>query len=346
MPALILAGEEEYLISQRVRSLQEQYVDPAWASFNFARLENPDLKQVIDIAATVPFGPGNRMVLIDRCALFTKKRGATSDGDGAKDKSAAKLVDDFEAALASVAANTYLVFACPHNFDKSLKVSKAAEKHAQIETFGRIKYYAGAANHELISFCNKEAKQHGVGIDDDAIFYLAESTEVDLRQISSEIKKAAVYILPEKRVTLETVTLLSPHYSHVFALMDHWALREKDRVLESIHELQARQVSAHMVVAAMQTVLSKWIVYKTEYERVASVPSGGRDVRKRDVPLRDVANRIDSRMAFVIEKDLRKIKHLPLEYLVKKKKELTDLEFMVKTGQVPESHALEMFFTR
>src|SRR6185369_3331722 len=104
MPAIILAGEQEYRISKRVRALQKELVDPTWASFNFARLDNPELKQVIDAAATLPFGPGNRMVLIDRCTLFTKKKAGTTDGDGGKDKASAKLIDDFEAALAAIPA--------------------------------------------------------------------------------------------------------------------------------------------------------------------------------------------------------------------------------------------------
>lgn len=347
MPVLILAGDEEFLISKEARALKEKLVDPAWISFNFLRLENPDLKQVIDAAATVPFGPGNRMVLVDRCSLFTKKKG-TADGDSTKDKSAAKLIDDFEKALASVVDNTYLVFACPHNFDKSLKTSKAAEKHARVQTFSRPKFYAGAENQEVITFCNKEAHECGAVIDDEAAFYLAESTEVDLRQMSQEIAKAATYILPAKKITIDHVTLLSPHYSHVFALMEYWALGQKAKVLESIAELQARQISAHMTVAAMQTVLSKWITYKMEYDRAAAVPGGGRDVRRREVSLRDVAARLEPnpRMQFIIEKDLRKIKNLQLDYLSGKKKELTELEFLVKTGQMPESHTLEVFFTR
>lgn len=346
MPALILAGEEEYNISKRVRALKEKLVDPAWASFNYARLDNPDLKQVVEAAATVPFGPGNKMILIDNCSLFTKKRSSSGDSDGTKDKGSAKIVEDFESSLSTISPNTHLVFACPHNFDKSLKVSKAAEKHATIETFEKVKYYAGAANNELLNFCNKEAHVFGAVIDDDAAFYLAESTEVDLRLISKEMEKVATYIMPEKQIKLEHVTLLSPHFSHVFALMEYWALNQKQKVLESIYELQSRMVSAHMVVAAAQTVLTKWVFYKTEYERAATATGGGREAKRRDVPFKDVAYKIDQRTAFMIEKDLRRIKDLQLDYLIDKKRQLTDLEQLVKTGQMPESHALEMFFTR
>jgi DNA polymerase III subunit delta len=343
MPVVIIAGDEEFQISRAARAMKDKLVDPQWESFNFARIENPDLKQVVDAAATVPFGPGNRMVLFDQCALFTKKRGAKDDSESASAAKSSKLVDDFEAAIKSVAPNTYLVFACIANFDKTLKASKAVEKHASFQTFEKIKPWS---TDKLIDFCNKEAHRFSAYIEDNAAIYLGESSEYNLRQVSSEIEKAATYILPEKTIRFEHVVLLSPHFSDVFALMEFWALGERQKVLASIGELRAKNVSPHMVLGGAQTVLSKWVYYKTEHEKMMAVPGGGRDVRKRDVPLRDVANRIDARSAFMIEKDLRKIKGLSLDFLVGKKRELTDLEHMVKTGQMPEGHVLEAFFTR
>lgn len=345
MPVIILAGEEEFLIARRAKALKQKLVDPDFESFNFSRLENPDLRSVIDAAATLPFGPGNRMVLIDQCALFTKKRGGKDDSDSGGTAKASKLIEDFAAALKNVAPNTYLIFACIANFDKTLKTSKAAEKHADLEKYEKIKPWS---TDEIISFCNKEAHSHNATIDDEAALYLAESSEVNLRQMSGEIEKAATYILPEKHIRFEDVALLSPHFSDVFKLLEYWARGQKRQVLSTLQELQARNVSPHMVLAAVQTVLSKWVYYKMEHEKLLAVPGGGRDVRRREIPLKDVAFKIESnpRVAFVVEKDLQKIKTLSLEYLVRKKQELTDLEHKVKTGQMPESHVLEAFFTR
>lgn len=343
MPVIVLAGEEEFLISRRVKALKKELVDPAWESFNFARIDNPDLKQVIDASATVPFGPGNRLVLLDQCALFTKKRGGKDESDSGSASKSKKLVDAFEAAVGSVAPNTYMVFACTANFDKTLKVSQAVQKHGKIEEFKKFKIYDSG---QIITFCQKEAKRLDAFIDEDAAMYLAESTEVDLRQMSQEIEKAATYIMPEKAIRLSHVTLLSPHFSDVFTLLEHWANGEKLKVLASIQELHARNVSPHMVLGAAQFALTKWVSYKTEHEKLLAVPSGGRAVGRRDIPLKDVAMKINPSAAFMIEKDLRKIKGLTLEYLVAKKQELTNLEHMVKTGQMPDSHVLEAFFTR
>ena len=348
MPIIILAGEEEFLISRRSKALKAELVDPAWESFNFVRLVDPDLKQVIDAAATVPFGPGNRLVMVDQCALFTRKKsGKESDAEGGSKSS--KLIDDFDAALKMVAPNTYLLFVCIANFDKTLKTSKVALKHATPQEFERLKYLDGKHRSGFITFCNQEAKKNNARIDDEACMYLADSTEINLRQIATEIEKTAIYILPEQHIRLEHVMLMSPHFSNVFALLDYWASGKPDDVLQLIQELQSRQVSAHMVLAGMQTVLSKWISYRAELERSVSAMGGGREVRKREPAWSQIAAKINPNPWMAknfVEPELKRIYPVPLERLTAKKRELTDIEFLLKTGQMPEGHALEAFFTR
>lgn len=368
MPIHILAGEEEFEISRAADALKEKLLDPAWSSFNFSRMEKGDLQSIIDAAATVPFGPGNKVVLVDRCDLFTKKRGQGDDADAhaggksdhgkggshrseagksGKDRSA-RLLEDLDDALAQLSPNTHLIFACTANFDSSLKISKIFSRHAEPRSFEKKKYYAGSENAALVSWSQKEAHRYDAVIDDEAVFYLAESTEVNLRQMSKEIEKAATFIIPKKRITLEVVSTLSPHFSHVFALLDHWAAGSRGQVLESVQEILSRQ-SAIPVIAILQTTLSKWIDYKTAVEKICAGTPGGRDVRRREIPARDLANRLAPELkvnAFVLQLDLQRIKNLSLEFLVSKKRELTDLEYKVKTGQMPEAHALSVFLTR
>lgn len=351
MPVIVLSGEEEFRIAREVEALKKRLIaEPALAAFNF-RVSSCDLKEMIDAAASLPLGSGNRMVLFENCSLFTKKRAASAASDdeasAARDKPA-KLLEDLEHALAHVHANTYLVFALTSNFDSTLKISKIFAKHAQLSKFDKVKYFPGAANRDLLDFCNKEAHRFEACIEDQAAFYLAESTECDLRQISCEIQKAATYILPGKTIKLDDVSKLSPHFSHVFSLMDHWASGRKQDVLLAIQELRSRQASPHMVIAAAQTVLSKWIGYKTQVEEACAVLPGSRDVRRKEIPLHEIARSIafEPRMAFVVEQDLKRISTLTLGYLSERKRELTELEYLLKSGQMPETHALEHFFTR
>lgn len=353
MPTIILSGEEELLISERLEALKEKLLDPAWASFNFSRVNHPDLKEVIDGAAAVPFGPGNKVIVFDNCDLFTKKRSGKSDDEsasakGSKSKSE-KLLDDLDKALAHIAPNTYLIFSCPFNFDKTLKVSKVFEKHVEtIENFEKIKYWPGSTNSEMLNWCRKRAHKFGVVIEDEAIDYLAESTEGNLRMIAKEIEKTAIYILPEKTITLQIISQMSPHFSNVFALLDHWIYGERMQVLAGIQELLSKQQSAIPVFAVVQTTLTKWLSVKTAAERVLASLPAGRGIQRRELPVSDMAKRLQSEIKmnpWVLKMDLERVHKVELEYLVKKKQELTRLEKSVKTGLLPDVHALSIFFS-
>lgn len=350
MPVIVLAGEEELLISERLEALKEKLLDPAWASFNLSRIVSPELKEVVDGAASLPFGPGNKIVHFDHCDLFTKKRGGKSDDEAAsKSKSKGeKVLDDLESALAHVAENTYLIFSCTANFDKTLKISKIFEKHAEIENYEKIKFWPGSSNAEMTNWCRKRAHKFQAVIDDEAIDYLAESNEGNLRLIAMEIEKAAIYILPEKTITLKVVAELSPHFSNVFALLDHWVHHNQGQVLGNIQEVLSKQQSAIPVFAVIQTTLSKWISIKAACERVIASMPAGRGIQRRELPVAEMAKRLQSEIKmnpWVLKMDIERVNKVSLEFLIEKKKELTRLENSVKTGMLTDVHALIIFFT-
>jgi DNA polymerase III subunit delta len=356
MPVVILAGEEDFEIGRRVAQLKADLLDPNWATVNFQRLDNPDLKEVLDAALSVPFGPGNRVVVIDRCDFFTKKR--TKGGAGAhssarsssraasKSKEKTEIEpEEFETALNAVHPQTYLVFSCPHNFDTTLKLSKAASKVAKIEAFPKEKFWPGSHNAKLFNWCQKEAKRFKATIDDEAIQYLLDSSEADLRLISSEIQKAAVSILPKTHISFASIKELSPHHSNVFELADRWIGGKKGQALASLDELLEQQ-SGIPILATLQTLLGKWIRMKILCDKFNHELPVGPGIDRRELSLSDLTRRVSVEMKlmpFLVERDLRKIIHIPTETLIAKREELTRLEFLLKTGRVPERHALELF---
>jgi DNA polymerase-3 subunit delta len=354
MPVLVLAGEEEFEISRRVAELKSTLLDPNWQTMNFTRLRNPALSEIVELAASLPFGFGNRMILIDQCELFTKKRIKDETGDSAKSKTSSKAsgkdkesmaLDNFEQSLSSVAANTYIIFSCSANFDSTLKISKAVAKHAQIEAFPKEKYFPGSQSAKLDTWCRKEAKKHGAIIDDDAIQYLLEACEANLRQISSEINKAATAILPKTHIDKKLVENLCPHHSHVFEFADRWLAKQNAEALISLEELLMQQ-SGMPILAALQTFLSKWIKIKMLSESYRDEVHTVAGSNRKELPLGEVSRRVAAELKmvpFVVERDLRRLAKRTSKELIAKRIELSRLEFLIKTGQIPEKHALELF---
>ncbi len=347
MPVIVLAGDEDFELKRKLSKLKTSLVDPAWASFNLQTIDRPSIVDISDSALTVPFGQGNKVIVFDNCDLFTKKRGQGKAASKPKVSSSKsnKQLDHLDDVLGSVAENTYLIFACPFNFDKSLKISKVVSKHCKIEEFSRVRFYVGSHNPQLETWVRKEAHRFGATIDDDAITYLMDGTEANLRQISNELEKASVYILPEKHITLAVVEEMSPYHSHVFSMLDYWLKGQSHRVLESVEELLSRQ-PAIQIMATLQTFLSRWIEMKAICEEANSKLPFAPGIKKRELPLPEQVKKVSYALKmkpFVVEKDLKRLRSWSLERLVKKKEKLTRLETNVKTGQMHDRNALELF---
>lgn len=347
MPVIVLAGDEDFELKRRLKKLKDSLVDPTWASFNLSTIDRPNLVDVCDSALTVPFGQGNKVIVFENCDLFTKKKSGGAAKASAKPSASktTKQLEYLDEVLGSVAENTYLIFSCPFNFDSTLKTSKIVSKHAEKEDFPKAKFYVGSHNPQLETWVRKEAHRYKATIDDDAITYLLDGTEANLRQIANELEKAATYILPNKHITLEVVEEMSPYHSHVFTMLDFWLKGQSHRVLDSVEELLSRQ-PAIQIMATLQTFLSRWIEMKSICEEANHKLPHGPGIQKRELPLPEQVKRVSSHMKmrpFVVEKDLKRLKNWRLERLVAKKEMLTRFETNVKTGLMHDRNALELF---
>jgi DNA polymerase III delta subunit len=224
-----------------------------------------------------------------------------------------------------------------------LKTSKAVPKSVGIEKFEKERYYVGSKNPKLDTWCRKEARRFGATIDDAAATYLLDGLEADLRSVSNELQKASVYILPKTHITLEAVQELTPFHSHVFVLADKWISGKTSEAYDSLRELLSRQ-SGMPIIAMLQTMLSKWVYMKMlceKYNQETPHAPGG----KRELPLSELVKLVSVQVKshpMVVESDLKRISKETSASLIRKKVELTRMEHLVKTGQLPESHALEL----
>lgn len=344
MPVLVLAGEEEFLISRRIAELKASLLVAPWHTINLIKLSNPNMLTLSEAACTLPFGAGKRIILIQDTNLFTKKRKSnkpSENGDESADKKSSATGEINEEGLASVLEtvpeNTYLVFVCPYNFDSTLRLSKLISKSAQIEEFPKEKYFPGARSAKLESWCRAEAKKHAATVEDKAIAYLLEGTEADLRELSSEIEKAALTAMPSTVITYDLVANISSAHGHIFQFVDLWLNGQTGEALNNLSELLAQQ-NAIPVLAAIQTLLGKWIRLKALYEQygqTGSKISFGEMVKK-------IAGELKL-LPFTVEKDLRRLQKYTAANLIDKRIQLTRLEYAMKVGQIPDQHALALF---
>jgi DNA polymerase III delta subunit len=150
--------------------------------------------------------------------------------------------------------------------------------------------------------------------------------------------------LPKTHITLGVVEQLTPFHSHVFVLADKWITGHKAEAFDSLRELLSRQ-SGMPIIAMMQTMISKWIQIKLLGEKFNQEAKHGPGMNKRELPVPELAKKVSAvtkAHPMVVENDIKRIAKESSSSLIKKKVELTRLEHLVKTGQLPEGHALEL----
>ncbi len=334
MPIIILAGDEDFEISRRIAELKSTLLVEPWHTINFIKLNNPDFSILAENAASLVFGKGKRIVLLEDCQFFTKKRAKSEESKTVIDSS---FEEAFSAMLTGVSENTYLVLACPYNFDSTLRLSKVASKVAKIEEFTKEKYFPGSRNAKLEAWCRNEAKKFGATIDESAIHYLLAACEASLRKLSSEIEKAALSILPQTVITYSVVSETCSSQGHIFEFVDLWLNGQTGRALSVLQELLAQQ-NTMPILAALQTMLSKWIKLKALYEQY-NIPG---KVNSPSHIAKQIASELKL-LPFSVEKDLQRLQKHNVTSLVEKRLQLTRLEYSIKIGQIPDSHALTFF---
>lgn len=348
MPVIVLAGDEDFELYRRLKKLKDNLLKDAgaFASINSLTVLKPQISDVFDHALSQPMGFGNKVIVFDDCEFFArKKRNEKSEKEEIGTKQIEKL-DDY---LGSVLPNTYLIFVSTSNFDENLKLSKIVKKHAELELFPKTKYYVNSKNPKLETWCRKEAKSFNATIDDDAIAYLLDGTEANLRQIYQEIQKAATYIYPKTHITLDTVTLLSPFQFHIFSLLEYWLESKNEKVLACIDELLSRQPGI-AIIATLHTFLGRWIeMLMIKEDMNSKVPSYGPNSSsvKREMPMSEIVKRVSYLThgnAFMIEKDLNRLRKQNSKGLQGKQKRLLELEERVKIGELQDRDALVLFF--
>ena len=240
----LLHGEDEFSSRELLKKLRTQ------GDFGFNEDvflgSDADIKNVIMSSNTFPFLSEQRLIIID--GLPKKKRGeiTSSAGDTAKggkpkkgkkeSKSAtgrAGFEKELAAHIVTMPDTTTLITFVDEVLDSSSTLVKTAEQYGKVFQSMLPK---GAA---LDKWITSRAKNTGVKIAPEAISLLANFIGNNLRLLSNEIDKLAMYVGPGATVKVEDVRQLSAHVqeARIFDLTDALAQRNHKQALNILHDL-------------------------------------------------------------------------------------------------------------
>lgn len=305
MSVYFFYGDEDYNIEQAIEKLK-QGLDKNFLSMSFKLFDNPafpDLMAAVR-AQGMMFG---KMLTVINCKNYFEK---TFDD---------KQLKEFETSLENCSENSDIVFytVLPRNENKKLdsrkKLFKILSKFNSQEfpTF-KMNFYG---KQDLSSWIKKTAKIKSISLGQDVIDLLIEQIGNNLRQIDMELEKLKLIAYPEKNITEKMVKDICISNEDLFNFTElimsqnyDKALLEYQKLLDKKHPLE--------ILSATQTILRKRILLKLN----------------ADKPINEIMA-ITGMSDKQINAVLKTANKQSLKKLVNLKKNLTEAEYKIKSGQ-------------
>ena len=300
----LLYGEESYLIKLYRDKLKDAILGDSW-QMNFSRFEGKDidLKEVNDIAQTLPFFNDNRLILVDQSGLF-------------------KAQSDLADILAKAPTSTVFIFT-EQEADKRNKAYKLINDRGTISEMKSL----DAANLRLfvVSLLKPSNKMITQSICD----YLLDKTGSDMENIKNEVEKLISFTLDRDTITKEDVeTVVTTQVTgKIFQMMDAIGLKQQGNALALYYDLlSVREKPSHILFLIMRhfniLLQVKELVSHGFAPRLISDNVG--------IP------------GFAVSKYISQTKNFSREQLCKSLKLAADTEEQIKTGQINDKIGVEL----
>ena len=194
----LLYGEERYLIKQYRDKLKKALISPD-DTMNYSSFEGEDLnvKEIIDLAETLPFFADKRVILVEGSKLF-KKGG-----------------DELGEYLEDLPETTYFIFV-EEEVDKRSKLFKAVGKCGNAIEFGT------QTDETLMKWIGSRIGKEGKNITQAAYQSFIAKTGTDMQNIEKELEKLLCYTMDKDVIDIEDVDAITTEQlnNKVFEMVD------------------------------------------------------------------------------------------------------------------------------
>ncbi len=315
-------GDEDYNIDLEVEKLKSQ-LDPNFLEMSFKKYDTSKDKigfaDLISILRTQPMMFGKMLIVLDCIDIFSKTF---------EDKEFEQIEDAIEGNTDSV--DIVFVAKIPRDDDRKKldsrrKLFKLLSKKNARE-FPSIPTYKP----ELSQWIKNQGKTYGITLSENATETLIAQLGNNLRQLDSEIKKLSISIYPKTSADENDVREICTNNDDLFALFDALmkmdfgnAVLEYYRLTDKNHPIK--------ILASLQTMVRKWIILKS----------------KSKLPPFELM-KLTGMKEYPIQLSLGKMKNTTLKELANLKRNLTNIEYKIKSGQCldVEREVADAFFVR
>lgn len=327
-PLVLLYGEDEYAIAERVAQLKAEMGDPAMASLNIAELDGrsvalPDLR---GICQAMPFLSPQRLVIVR--GLLARLAGKSEAGSEPASGSSQDFVDGLVDYFESLPDTTCLVLAENGPINERSRAFKAAGRVKG----GEIRKFDLPKGGELIKWILRRAKAAGGEFTPGGAEALAAAVGDEPRMLANEIDKLVAYVNWQRPVDRADVEQLTPAAGEavIWDLVDALGARNAQLALSKFHTLLAMPSQDQFAIFGMIVRQFRLLLQTKEIVETGGTAS-------------EVMQAFDLKSSFPAEKYVRQCRNFSMAQLETVYRRLLDLDLTLKSGGSDDTTAIDTF---
>lgn len=302
-------GDEEFNISNKIKEFKSK-LDKDFVEMSYKYFNNPKFPDLISAIKSQPMMFGKMLVEINCLGYLS---GKSSDDKSFDDKQFKQLAE----ALDCSSENVDVVFTAQippdsqKKIDKRKKIFKLLSKY-NAQEFNQIPSYKTA---ELEGWIKQQAKSKDLKISDEVAGAILFQVGSNLRMLDSELEKLKIYA-GKSPVTKEMIKEICVTNEDLFVFIDYLVEGNKSKALLEYQKLLTKKHPLE-ILSVLHTLLHGRIQIKAYSAKHSP----------------DEIAKIINMHPFRVKMEIQKLKNISLKDLVKLKKNLTDAEYKIKSGQ-------------
>lgn len=305
----LLYGEENYLKKQYKDRLSKAML-PDGDTMNFTYYEGKgiDVREVIDLAETVPFFADRRLLVLENTGFF-KAGGA-----------------DLAEYLKELPPTTYFLFV-ENEVDKRSKLYKA------VKAKGHVTELPFQDENTLKRWILGQVKKENKQISEGTLKALLEKVGTDMEHLLRELEKLFCYTLERDTITSEDVNevCITQMSNHIFDMVNAVADKRQKQALDLYYELLALKEPPMKILFLM--IRQYRILFQVK------------DLLKQGYGRKEIAAKAGLH-PFVAGKYMEQARHFRTSELRAIVEDGAEMEVRVKTGKLMDTLAVEVFIVK
>lgn len=305
----LLYGAEAYLKKQyKDRFIKAMLPDGDTMNYAYYEGKNTDIKEVIDLAETLPFFAERRLIVFEDTGFF-KNSGA-----------------DLADYISDMPATTYFIF-IESEVDKRSKLYKA------VKAKGHIVELDAQDENTLRKWVLSLVKKEGKQMDASDVAYFLNKVGTGMENITKELEKLVCYCIDRAVITRDDIdaVCVTQITSHIFEMVNAVANKDQRKALDLYYELLALKEPPMRIL----------FLLIREYRILFQVKA----LLKQGYGRKEIASKAGLH-PFAAGRYMDEAKRFHLRELRSVMEEGADIEQRVKTGLLADSLAVELFLVK